>query len=82
MTKTTTKATTEETAEPTFENTLQHYSYAPLVELAVKLAGRIKAAKDRRADPAPSRDFDSTGQHRPAKAAQARAAKPVSSPQH
>lgn len=79
-TEATTKPTTRPTVEPTFENTLQHYSYAPLVELALKLAGRVKASRDRRAGVALPQFFDSVEQNFAARPEQARQAKPVSSP--
>ena len=47
MTKATTETTTETTpgatTEATFENTYPRYPFAPLVELALMLASRIKA---------------------------------------
>ena len=81
MAKDKTRETTGETVEPTFDNTSLNYSYAPLVELAVKLAGRIKAAKNRRNGLAPPQIIASAGLPPMAEPEQAQTAKPVASRQ-
>jgi hypothetical protein len=80
MTGKTNKEATAETVEKRPEDTLQHYSYAPLVEGALKLAKRIKAARDRRTGVTSPGTFDGAGQNRMVSAEQAQQAKPVSSP--
>ena len=44
-TEATTEATTDAASVATFENTYPRYPFAPLVEIAIMLASRIKAAK-------------------------------------
>jgi hypothetical protein len=80
MAEKTTKAATEATVEKRPEDTLQHYSYAPLVEIAIKLAERIKAARSRRAGVTPPRAFDGIGENRMVRAEQAQQTRPESSP--
>ncbi len=56
-----TKETAKDTTEATFENTYPRYPFAPLVELALNLAGRIKAAKKPADQPDAAPVFNSTG---------------------
>ena len=54
-------AMTTEPTKATFENTYQRYPFAPLVELALVLASRIKAAKSPVSLRGADSVFDSTG---------------------
>lgn len=78
MTGKTTKTVTDATVEKGLENTLQHYSYAPLVQIALKLANRIKAARDQRAGVTPPGAFDGSGRNHMIAAEQEQQARPVS----
>ena len=55
MTNEADKTTAKAKAEATFEDALLNCSFAPLIELAINLAGRVKAAKSRPISVAPPR---------------------------